>query len=153
MYVADEEALAAQDPHPAVTSTKPRAAPAPATRRPSRSQVTGKETAPPDEANPHAGTVLHGPAFPAENVADLRLLCSVVPAAPSEALMEALVSAAPLSYNAVRAGPAREGRPLRWFCEICGYWGRVRCLNCGARVCGLACKVAHDEDRCQKYPG
>ena len=80
------------------------------------------------------------------------LLRSYIPAAPSAAIMEALVSAPPLSYNAARAGAgAAAGKPQRRFCEICGYWGGVRCLKCGARVCGLECLGVHGEGRCLKF--
>ena len=84
---------------------------------------------------------------------DARLLQSSVPPPPSAALMKALTSAPPLSYNAARVGPSTSGRPQRQFCEICGYWGRVKCMKCGARVCGLACKTAHDEGRCTNFYG
>ena len=78
------------------------------------------------------------------------LLKTFVPSAPTEAEMEALVSAPPLSYNQARAVPS-VGKPQRHFCEICGYWGSIRCMRCGARVCGLECKGAHDEGRCLRY--
>lgn len=78
------------------------------------------------------------------------LLKTYIPAPPSAAEMEALCSAPPLSYNQARAAPS-VGKPQRYFCEICGYWGSVRCLKCGARVCGLECKVTHDEGRCLRY--
>jgi zinc finger HIT domain-containing protein 1 len=78
------------------------------------------------------------------------LLKTYIPAAPSEAEMEALTSAPPLSYNQARAAPS-VGKPQRFFCEICGYWGSIRCMKCGARVCGLECKGAHEEGRCLRY--
>ena len=78
------------------------------------------------------------------------LLKTYMPAPPSAAEMEALVSAPPLSYNQSRAAPS-VGRPQRYFCEMCGYWGSVRCMKCGARVCGLDCKLSHDEGRCLRY--
>ncbi|MCJ1229164.1 hypothetical protein MMC12_005829 [Toensbergia leucococca] len=79
------------------------------------------------------------------------LLKSYVPSAPSEATMEALLSAPPLSYNGARAAPPSSGKPPRHFCEICGYWGTIKCMKCGARVCGLECKTTHDEGRCLKF--
>lgn len=78
------------------------------------------------------------------------LLRTYIPAPPSAAEMEALVNAPPLSYNQAKAAPS-VGRPQRYFCEICGYWGSVRCLKCGARVCGLECKGTHDEGRCLRF--
>lgn len=78
------------------------------------------------------------------------LLRTYIPAAPTEAEMEALIMAPPLSYNQARAAPS-VGKPQRFFCEICGYWGSIRCMKCGARVCGLECKGAHEEGRCLRY--
>lgn len=78
------------------------------------------------------------------------LLKTYIPAAPSEVVMEALTSAPPLSYNQARAAPS-VGKPRRFFCEVCGYWGSIRCMKCGARVCGLECKGAHEEGRCLRY--
>ena len=79
------------------------------------------------------------------------LLKSYVPQAPSAEVMEALVNAPPLSYNAARATLPELSKPRRYFCEICGYWGTIKCIRCGARVCGLECKGAHDDGRCQYY--
>ncbi|KAI5797864.1 hypothetical protein DFH27DRAFT_624728 [Peziza echinospora] len=55
----------------------------------------------------------------------------------------------PLSHAAARADPP--ARPPRVFCEICGYWGKYRCLRCGARYCALECKETHEETRCQRF--
>ncbi|KAI9666344.1 MAG: hypothetical protein M1821_004280 [Bathelium mastoideum] len=80
------------------------------------------------------------------------LLQTQVPAAPSQQERDALVAQPPLSYSAARVGPPpANAPPKRHFCEICGYWGRVKCMKCGARVCGLACKSAHDDSRCLKF--
>ncbi|KAL8930721.1 MAG: hypothetical protein Q9208_000262 [Pyrenodesmia sp. 3 TL-2023] len=78
------------------------------------------------------------------------LLKSYIPEMPSEFVMDALLAGPPLSYNAARSAPS-VGKPQRQFCEICGYWGTVKCLRCGARVCGLKCKNTHDEGRCLKF--
>ncbi|KAL8715941.1 MAG: hypothetical protein Q9220_000608 [cf. Caloplaca sp. 1 TL-2023] len=78
------------------------------------------------------------------------LLRSYVPEIPSQAVMDALLAGPPLSYNAARSAPST-GKPARQFCEICGYWGTIKCLKCGARVCGLDCKNTHDEGRCLKF--
>jgi zinc finger HIT domain-containing protein 1 len=64
--------------------------------------------------------------------------------------MAALVSGPPLSYNGARAGPP-VGKPQRRFCEICGYWGTIKCIKCGARVCGLECTKTHSDGRCIFY--
>ena len=34
----------------------------------------------------------------------------------------------------------------RRFCEVCGYWGRVRCMACGTRCCALECLGVHREE-------
>lgn len=78
------------------------------------------------------------------------LLRTYVPSAPSPNVMESLLSGPPLSYDASRA-VATSGIPQRHFCEICGYWGSIKCLKCGARVCGLECKNSHEESRCLKF--
>ena len=81
---------------------------------------------------------------------DEPLLKIHLPSAPSDAVLEALVSGPPLSYNGARAAPST-GRPQRHFCEICGYWGTIKCMKCGIRVCGLECKNAHADGRCLLY--
>ena len=78
------------------------------------------------------------------------LLRTYVPSAPSDEVMAALLSGPPLSYNGARAAPS-VGKPQRRFCEICGYWGTLKCMKCGARVCGLECKNAHSDGRCIFY--
>ncbi|PGH06451.1 hypothetical protein AJ79_06541 [Helicocarpus griseus UAMH5409] len=90
------------------------------------------------------------------------LLRSYIPPAPSEKLMQLLLAEPPLSYNASRAtltgpgpgrGPAAAGitKPPRHFCSICGYWGRVKCVKCRARACGLECYRIHEETRCDRF--
>lgn len=79
------------------------------------------------------------------------LLESDVPAPPTTDELEALLSAPPLTYNAARSAPSGPNTPpLRLFCDTCGYWGRIRCMLCGARVCGLECKRDH-ESRCNRF--
>lgn len=81
-----------------------------------------------------------------------------LPKMPSDRLMAALLAEPPLSYTAARAKPLDEApsfggesnillaKPQRYFCAICGYWGKVRCKRgCGERVCGLLeCWKAHE---------
>ncbi|KAG9793292.1 hypothetical protein ABEF93_001419 [Exophiala dermatitidis] len=80
-----------------------------------------------------------------------------VPKMPSERVMQALLAEPPLSYTAARAKPQEDGggsaasglllpKPPRWFCAVCGYWGKLRCkYGCGERVCGLLeCWRAHE---------
>ncbi|KAL9070706.1 MAG: hypothetical protein Q9157_005712 [Trypethelium eluteriae] len=80
------------------------------------------------------------------------LLQTPLPTLPSYLEIHELLSKSPLSYSAARAGPpSSNAPPQRHFCEICGYWGRVKCMKCGARVCSLACRSAHDDSRCLKF--
>ncbi|ATY62054.1 Zinc HIT-type [Cordyceps militaris] len=81
------------------------------------------------------------------------LLVSRVPALPSEAVMRRLLAAPPLSYGEARGnwGGGGGGYPVRVFCAVCGYWGRVRCLKCGTRVCALECLEAHREECVTRY--
>jgi zinc finger HIT domain-containing protein 1 len=78
------------------------------------------------------------------------LLQASIPSLPTAMELETLLSKPPLSYNAARAAPPPpHAPPQRRFCELCGYWGRVKCLKCGSRVCGLECKEKHDLE-CRK---
>lgn len=89
---------------------------------------------------------------PTDRDANEPLLQIHVPSLPTPEELEALVSQPPLSYNAARAAPPpASAPPPRKFCEMCGYWGRVKCLKCGQRVCRLECKEAHDLDCKRKY--
>ena len=78
------------------------------------------------------------------------LLQSPTPAPLSTEVLQELLEAPPLSYAAARAAPPAAGVPQREFCEICGYWGRVKCTRCGARVCGLECSRTHSDTACGK---
>ncbi|KAK6948580.1 hypothetical protein Daesc_010350 [Daldinia eschscholtzii] len=83
------------------------------------------------------------------------LLVSRVPPLPTDAELRALLAAPPLSYTEARGRWTAEddGRryPARVFCEVCGYWGRVRCMRCGARVCALECLETHREECVTRY--
>ena len=139
-HLADEEAfLALQQQHP------PPAAPRVPVLKPSRSTPNVKRSSNLEEQDKIASSRAKDP------LDDEPLLKSQVPLAPSEEVMEALLSGPPLSYNAARAAPPPPGKPRRHFCEICGYWGTIKCMKCGARVCGLECKGAHDDGRCLKF--
>ena len=113
----------------------------------------GPPGAPSNLQQPSNYSNLQTPGLQSHDSGDAKLLESVFPTRPSEALMDALITAPPLFYNAARVGPSSSGKPQRHFCEICGYWGRVKCMKCGARVCGLVCKTAHDDGRCTNYYG
>ncbi|KAK5126285.1 hypothetical protein LTR85_010521 [Meristemomyces frigidus] len=74
-----------------------------------------------------------------------------VPPLPSSAEMEALLNAPPLTYSQARSAPPTPGAPPpRRFCETCGYWGRVKCMKCGAMTCSVSCKEEHDQSKCLK---
>lgn len=156
-HLADEEAaIASQDQQ---TVLAPSRAPAPILARKAslgrRASIIASEppaidlgqaatSKPPINAEVFGGPVCEDPG------ARDPLLRSYIPGMPSEAVMEALLAGPPLSYNAARSAPSL-GKPQRHFCEICGYWGMVKCLRCGARICGLKCKNTHDEGRCLKF--
>ncbi|KAI2614344.1 uncharacterized protein GGS25DRAFT_45204 [Hypoxylon fragiforme] len=81
------------------------------------------------------------------------LLISRVPPLPTDAELRALLSAPPLSYTEARARWTADDKryPARSFCEVCGYWGRVRCMKCGVRVCALDCLETHREECVTRY--
>ena len=82
------------------------------------------------------------------------LLASRVPPLPSDAELAALMAHPPLSYARARATWGEEDKsryPVRVFCEVCGYWGRVGCLKCGARVCALDCLNLHRQECVTRY--
>ncbi|MCJ1386994.1 hypothetical protein MMC17_010123 [Xylographa soralifera] len=160
-YIADEEASAALEPQP-VAALKSRVSNMTPKRTASTlSREASSSTAPQsvgglslhESRHVNTNSVVPLSGFAGNDAADARLLQSSVPAIPSDSLLEALATAQPLYYNAARAAPSSSGKPQRHFCEFCGYWGQIKCIKCGARVCGLVCKKAHDEERCQKYFG
>ncbi|KAK7951983.1 uncharacterized protein PG986_007711 [Apiospora aurea] len=81
------------------------------------------------------------------------LLVSRVPPMPTDEELKALLAAPPLTYLEARAGWGAEDRkyPVRVFCEVCGYWGRVKCIKCGTRVCALDCLDTHREECVTRY--
>ncbi|KAF7917297.1 hypothetical protein EAE99_009308 [Botrytis elliptica] len=81
------------------------------------------------------------------------LLVSRVPNLPSVQEMQRLLEVPPLSYGEARGGWTEEDRrkPGRVFCEVCGYWGRVKCMRCGGRVCALDCLGTHKEECFNRY--
>ncbi|KAK0731582.1 hypothetical protein B0H67DRAFT_597433 [Lasiosphaeris hirsuta] len=124
-------------------------------------------TAPPDvemadassllpQAYPADGTILAAYAKPppAPHAGDADpLLVSHVPAFPTDDELHALMTAPPLSYLEARArwGDDEQRYPARAFCEVCGHWGKVRCVKCGARACALDCLEAHREECVTRY--
>ncbi|KAI0136476.1 hypothetical protein BJ170DRAFT_13813 [Xylariales sp. AK1849] len=81
------------------------------------------------------------------------LLVSRVPPLPSDEELRAFTSTPPLSYLEARAGWNEEDKkyPVRVFCEVCGYWGRVKCMKCGVKVCALECLETHREECVTRY--
>lgn len=85
-----------------------------------------------------------------------------LPKMPSNRVMQALLAEPSLSYRAARATTSTTNtetgaviyvgsgggtaKPQRWFCAVCGYWGKLRCkYGCGERVCGLLeCWRSHE---------
>lgn len=75
---------------------------------------------------------------------EARLLQVDVPPALSKAVLNRLTRAPPLTYAMAAAGEASGGAPLRRFCDMCAYWGKMKCTLCGSYVCSLLCKQTHD---------
>jgi zinc finger HIT domain-containing protein 1 len=74
-----------------------------------------------------------------------------VPSLPTREEMQALLDAPALTYNAARSAPGPTPIAPRSFCELCGYWGRYKCLKCGAKTCSVDCEAVHVADRCLKF--
>ena len=128
---------------------------------PSTSPKSPRQTRRPSSSSHKSPTTL-SPAAPYDPALDRDPLLRTrdLPKMPSERVMQALVAEPPLSYNAARAKPldrpastsmhtgssAGLAKPQRWFCAMCGYWGKLRCKRgCGERVCGLMeCWRAHE---------
>ncbi|KAK8083090.1 hypothetical protein PG996_001871 [Apiospora saccharicola] len=81
------------------------------------------------------------------------LLVSRVPPMPTDEELKTLLAAPPLTYLEARASWGAEDSkyPVRMFCEVCGYWGRVKCIKCGTRVCALDCLDTHREECVTRY--
>ncbi|KAF9879188.1 hypothetical protein CkaCkLH20_03421 [Colletotrichum karsti] len=90
------------------------------------------------------------PAHPGD---DDPLLASRVPEPPTDEELRWLLRQPMLSFWDARAEWADEDTryPTRTFCEVCGYWGRVKCMKCGTRVCALDCLETHREECATRY--
>lgn len=127
-----------------------RASKTPIARRIQREQSTASGSPAPSALPPSQGLDL--PFEPGGQSEDEDDGVDSVAPLPSEAEMRALLDAPPLVYNAARSAPLPSSAPpSRVFCEICGYWGRVKCLKCGARTCSVDCETVHVADRCLKF--
>ncbi|KAI1408828.1 hypothetical protein F5Y13DRAFT_98490 [Hypoxylon sp. FL1857] len=94
------------------------------------------------------------PGYPPSHPLDTDpLLVSRVPPLPTDAQLKELLRGPPLSYAEARGRWTESDRryPPRVFCEVCGYWGRVRCMKCGVRVCALECLETHREECVTRY--
>lgn len=78
------------------------------------------------------------------------LLVSRVPPMPSDEQLAELLAHPPLTYLEAR-GRWNEQSRRRIFCEVCGYWGRVRCIKCGTNLCALDCLQTHQEECVTRY--
>jgi len=108
------------------------------------------DVAMPDASIPSLSSAPDPPPHPRDN--DV-LLVSRIPRMPSQEEIDRLLAAPPLSYNEARGSMTEDDRrkPIRTFCEICGYWGRVKCTRCGGRVCALECLTVHQEECFTRY--
>ena len=125
-------------PQPTSNTPQPQLQPQPQTY-PRESDILPPYAKPPPRAHP-------GDADP--------LLESYVPPFPTDAELRELMTAPPLSYleaRAVWADDEAARYPARAFCGVCGYWGRVKCMKCGGRVCALECLEAHREECVTRY--
>ncbi|OAL46289.1 hypothetical protein IQ07DRAFT_201930 [Pyrenochaeta sp. DS3sAY3a] len=149
-WLDDEEAQLAQQQQ----APPPRSAAALALRRQSAlasGPATPRESTPGSTSRfPHAP-----PTSRSSTTYDDDALLSVessMPPLPTQAEIDALLAAPPLSYAASHAAPPPAGGPpQRHFCDNCGYWGQIKCRKCGSRVCGMECKDAHEATRCLKW--
>ncbi|PGG97713.1 hypothetical protein AJ80_09648 [Polytolypa hystricis UAMH7299] len=164
-YLDDEEAALAQLTTNTTQQQRATAAAAAAAAAASRASTTPRNATPkPDQL---AATTTVAPLPPSqahashliisENDDSEPLLRSYIPSAPSEKIMQALLAEPPLSYNASRATLSSSAvvratltKSQRHFCNICGYWGRVKCVKCRERACGLECYRVHEDTRCER---
>jgi zinc finger HIT domain-containing protein 1 len=90
----------------------------------------------------------------AKHAEDLNpLLESWIPQPPTDAELRLLLTEAPLKWTEARGSQygEEEGYPVRKFCNVCGYWGRVKCVKCSARICGMECLAAHQDECVRRY--
>lgn len=122
----------------------------PLTTSPSQKSPQQKQPPAPSETPPAPPAPSYDPSLDRDPLLRTR----DIPKMPSDRVMQALLAEPPLSFIAARAKPldgansssfalrigssAGLAKPQRWFCAVCGHWGKVRCgRGCGERVCGL----------------
>ncbi|KAI1461977.1 hypothetical protein F4805DRAFT_189573 [Annulohypoxylon moriforme] len=110
----------------------------------------------PNQQRPHSSILAslppssYPPSHPLDNDP---LIVSRVPPLPTDEELKALMRAPPLTYAEARGRWTEDDQryPARAFCEVCGHWGRVRCMKCGARACALECLETHREECVTRY--
>jgi len=160
-YLDDEEAEIARtgrrdgDGEVSAAPTAPRASKTPIARRKVREESSVSEgsgpAAPPPASSRALRISLPQEAMNGDDDEGREDDDDAISRFPSRAELEALLNALPLTYNQARSRPPPPGAPPpRRFCETCGYWGRVRCMKCGALTCSVLCKDEHDQTKCLK---
>lgn len=116
--------------------------PAPSVAAAAAEETSGPVLAPYDKPPP--------PSHPGD---EDPLLVSKVPELPTDEELRRLLRQPMLSFWDARAEWTDEDTryPTRTFCEVCGYWGRVKCMKCGTRVCALDCLETHREECATRY--
>ncbi|KAI0878939.1 hypothetical protein GGS24DRAFT_314636 [Hypoxylon argillaceum] len=106
---------------------------------------------------PRSAILASYPPLPAHPEDHNPFFISRLPPLPPDDELRALLAAPPLSYLEARGtwppncGGDGQQYPTRVFCAVCGYWGRVRCMKCGTRVCALDCLETHKEECITRY--
>ncbi|KAH7417009.1 hypothetical protein BKA64DRAFT_285189 [Cadophora sp. MPI-SDFR-AT-0126] len=139
-----------KDPNAVAATTPLRRVSTASTPVPVKSEPSTKDTPMPDAPVLSQGNSTLPIPHPGDKDA---LLVSRIPGMPSAAEIEKLLSAPPLTYNEARGPWVEEDmrKPVKQFCEICGYWGRVKCMRCGGKVCALECLTTHQQECFQRY--
>lgn len=111
------------------------------------------DTAAPPEKKPILNPLPAASAPKPHHMDNEPLLVSKVPLVPTDAELAALLTAPPLSYLEACGQLTADdlSKPVRTFCTVCGYWGRVKCLKCGSRVCALECLREHQVECYTRY--
>ncbi|KAI1122592.1 hypothetical protein F5Y10DRAFT_253730 [Nemania abortiva] len=159
-YVALQDANPSGSGTPATATTSKQAPASTSSRKPSAKREAGdiEMLDASDQGQRPRSTILtpypRPPAHPEDNNP---LFASRLPSIPSDDELRALLAAPPLSYLEARgtwpptSGGSGQQYPVRVFCAVCGYWGRVRCMKCGTRVCALECLETHQEECITRY--
>ncbi|KAG4443693.1 hypothetical protein IFR05_000782 [Cadophora sp. M221] len=139
-----------KDPNAVAAPTPLRKVSTVSTPAPIKAEPSTKDTPMPDAPVLSQGNSTLPKPHPGDKDA---LLVSRIPGMPSQEEIEKLLAAPPMTYNQARGPWVEEDmrKPVRQFCEICGYWGRVKCMRCGGKVCALECLNTHQQDCFQRY--